>query len=116
MIENIQKVEYEVYYNFTKNNLTKLNLTVCKNIEIAISIPKEIPMNELDKYNKSSGYYNDICYTLTNDLGLDVPLIDRRNDLKKIIYLYVKKIANSLGIIPNPKKSYVHVLQNSIYL
>ena len=32
MIENIQKVEYEVYYNFTKNNLTKLNLTVCKNI------------------------------------------------------------------------------------
>ena len=48
MIENIQKVEYEVYYNFTKNNLTKLNLTVCKNIEIAISIPKEIPMNEIN--------------------------------------------------------------------
>ena len=97
-------MEYEVYYNFTKNNLTKLNLTVCKNIEIAISIPKEIPMNELDKYNKSSGYYNDICYTLTNDLGLDVPLIDRRNDLKKNNLSVCEENCEFTGYNPQSKK------------
>ena len=32
LVNNIQKVEYEVYYNFSKNNLTKLNLIVCKDI------------------------------------------------------------------------------------
>ena len=104
IVENIQKVEYEVYYNFTKNNLTKLNLTVCKNIEIAISIPKEIPMNELDKYNKSSGYYNDICYTLTNDLGLDVPLIDRRNDFKKNNLSVCEENCEFTGYNPQSKK------------
>ena len=36
LIDNIQKIEYEVYYNFTSNNLTKLNLTVSKDIKIDI--------------------------------------------------------------------------------
>ena len=70
-VENIQKLEYEIYYNFSSNNLTKLNLTVCKGIKIDISIPKDIPINELDKYNKSSGFYNDICYIFTNYRGTD---------------------------------------------
>ena len=81
-VENIQKLEYEVYYNFSSNNLTKLNLTVCKGIKIDISIPKDIPINELDKYNKSSGFYNDICYIFTNDRGTDESLEDRRNNYK----------------------------------
>ena len=82
MVDNIQKIEYELYYNFSTNHLTKLNLTVCKDIKIDILIPKDIPINLLDKYNQSSGFYNDICYTLTSDNGLDEPLEDRRNDYK----------------------------------
>ena len=50
LVDNIQKVEYEVYYNFSSYNLTKLNLTVCKDIKIDIHIPKDIPANEIDKY------------------------------------------------------------------
>ena len=82
LVENIQKLEYEVYYNFSSNNTTKLNLTVCKDIRIDISIPKDIPINEIDKYNKSSGFYNDICYTFTSNRGTDEILKDRRNDYK----------------------------------
>ena len=82
-VNNIEKVEYEVYYNFSSKNLTKLNLTSCKDTKIAISIPRDIPYNEIDKYNKSSGYYNDICYTLTSESGTDKPLKDRQDDYNK---------------------------------
>ena len=50
LVDHISKLEYEVYYNFSSNNLTKLNLTACKDIKIDIFIPKDIPVNELDKY------------------------------------------------------------------
>ena len=52
--EKIQKVEYEVYYSFNEINLTKLNLSICKDIKIEILIPRNIPINEIDKYNLSS--------------------------------------------------------------
>ena len=82
LIDNIHKIEYEVYYNFTFDNLTKLDLNFCKGIKIDISFPIYIPNNEIDKYNKSSGYYNDICYTLTSDSGTDKSLKDRKNEYK----------------------------------
>ena len=82
-IESILKVEYEVYYNFSTNNLTKLDLNYCKDIKIDILIPKDIPFNEIDKYNQSSGLYNDICYTLISDSGKDKSLNDRRDEFKK---------------------------------
>ena len=83
IVDNMQKIEYEVYYNFSSNNLTKLNLTVCKDIKIDILIPKDISVNEIDKYNKDSGFYNDICYTFTTGAGTDISLNDRRNEYKK---------------------------------
>jgi len=83
LVDNIQKIEYEVYYKFSENNFTKLNLTVCKDIKIDILIPINISSNEIDKYNKNSGYYNDICYSFTTDSGTDISLFDRRNDYKE---------------------------------
>ena len=71
LIDNILKVEYELYYPFTENNLTKLDLSFCKDKKIDILIPINIPFNEIDKYNISSGLYNDICYTLTTESGTD---------------------------------------------
>ena len=82
LAEYVLKLEYEVYYNFSYNNLTKLNLNFCQGIKVDISIPKEIPINELDKYNQSSGLYTDICYTLTSESGTDKSLEDRRNEYK----------------------------------
>jgi len=82
LIDNIQKTEYEVYYNFSSYNLTKLNLTVCKDIKIDILIPKDIQINEIDKYNKSSDFYNDLCYTFTTNKGTDISIKDRRKEYK----------------------------------
>ena len=36
LVEHIIKIEYEVYYNFSYNNYTKLDLEVCKGIKIDI--------------------------------------------------------------------------------
>ena len=83
LVDNIQKLEYEVYYNFSSNYLTKLNLTICNDTKINVFIPKDISANEIDKYNKDSGFYNDICYTLTTDKGTDISLNDRRIEYEK---------------------------------
>ena len=72
------KVEYDVYYKLG-SNLIKLNLTLCRKSKISISIPIVITEN-LDKFNSSSGYYNDICYTTTSEDGTDIILRDRQNE------------------------------------
>ena len=79
-VDNMKKVEYEVYYPFSTNNLTKLNLSVCKNIKIDISIPKDINLDEISKYNMSSDIYNEICNSLINENGIDKPLKARQNE------------------------------------
>ena len=73
----IPKIEYDVYYKLNGINLIKLNLSYCSNSKIDISIPLNISDN-IDKYNSSSGYYNDICYTSTSDDIFDIPLKDRK--------------------------------------
>ena len=75
----IPKIDYDIYYPFKNNNVTKLDLNFCKGTKIEISIPVKINDN-LDKYNPKSGYYNDICYKTTSDSGTDISLKDRRNE------------------------------------
>ena len=75
----IPKVEYEVYYPLYERNLTKLNLTVCKNMKIDIFIPVKIN-DTLDVYNSSSDYYNNICSKTTSELGTDISLLDRQKE------------------------------------
>ena len=75
----IPKVEYEVYHLNETKNLNQLDLSACKDVKIEISIPVEINDN-IDKYNSSSGYYNDLCYTLTSQYGTDICLKDRRSE------------------------------------
>ena len=81
------KVEYDVYAKIYRNKLIKLNLTICSNSKISIFIPFIIDEN-IDKYNSSSDYYNDICYTTTSEDGTDILLKDRQKefiDKNKII-------------------------------
>ena len=88
----IPKLEYEVYYPlYNSNNLTKLDLNLCKDSKIEISIAVSIN-DSLDKYNPKSSYYNDICSKATSESGTDIPLKDRMSSLKTI-RLYVRKIA-----------------------
>ena len=75
----IPKVEYDVYCKLFDSKLVKLNLSVCQDSKISLSIPVEIDGN-LDKLNNSSGYYNDICYTSTTESGTDITLKERKNE------------------------------------
>ena len=76
---NTLKVEYDIYCKLFGTNLIKLNLTVCKNSKISIFIPIVIT-EDLDKLNRSSGYYNYICYTTTSDDGTDIIMKDRQKE------------------------------------
>ena len=82
-IDNILKIEYGVYYPFSINNLTQLNLSICKNKKIKLIIPVDIPLNEIDKFNKSSDLYTNICYSVKSESGADKILKDRQKDYKK---------------------------------
>jgi len=73
-------IEYKVYNYKTKQNL---NLDICKDMKINISIPVIIDENNLFKYNSSHEYYNDICYPYTTDNNTDIILKDRRDEYKK---------------------------------
>ena len=68
---------YEVFNLNEEYNLIQLNLSLCQNEKIEISIPVNIN-EDIDKYNSSSGYYNDICYPSTSNYGTDICLNDRR--------------------------------------
>ena len=73
-------IEYEVYYPFNeRRNLTKLDLALCKDTKIEISLVVSIN-DTIDKYNASSDYYNDVCSKTTSSYGTDITLKDRRND------------------------------------
>ena len=51
----IPKVEYELYYPlYSINNLTKLNLSLCEDRKIEISISVDINNDTLDKYDPNS--------------------------------------------------------------
>ena len=73
------KVEYDVYAKLSGTNLIKLNISACEQNKILIYIP--IVLTEhIDKFNTSSGYYNDICYTATTEDGTDILLKDRQKE------------------------------------
>ena len=69
-------IEYEVYNSKTKD---QLNLNICQNMKIDINIPVNIDENNIFKYNSSNEYYNDICYSYTQN-NADFILKDRRNE------------------------------------
>ena len=83
VIENgmkIPRTEYEVYYKSDIDKFESLDLEICKGLTINKSVSINISSTDLDKYNSSSAYYNDICYTSTSDNGTDIILTDRRNE------------------------------------
>ena len=75
----IPKIEYDIYSKLNGSYLTKLDINSCKNNKINILIPVA-NVDNIDKLNSSSGYYNDFCYTATSDNGTDLILKDRKNE------------------------------------
>ena len=76
----IPLLEYEILYPINgSNNLVKLDLSICSGLKIYRTININISGN-IDKYNKTSPYYNDICYIADSDYGTDISLKDRKED------------------------------------
>ena len=79
---------YEILYPINGNkNLVKLNLSLCSDIKINRTLKVDIK-GSIDRYNKNSPYYNDICYPSDSENGVDIPLSDKKEDY----------INNNLGI------------------
>jgi len=70
-------IEYEVYH---PTEFYKLDLSVCDDLKIEISLPVFINEEELYKHDPSSDYYNDKCYSYESDNGTDLTLSDRQNE------------------------------------
>ena len=70
-------IEYEVYDSKTK---IQLDLSLCNHTKINILIPVSVKEENINKYNSSHEYYNDICYTYTTENGTDIILADRKNE------------------------------------
>ena len=74
---NIPIVEYTL---FSKDGKNKLNLDYCDETPIQYYIPVKINESDLYKYDSSSDFYNDICYTYSSEDGTDMTLYDRKNE------------------------------------
>ena len=116
----IPKLEYEIFFPLNDNNLTKLNLSICKNINIDISLPIFLEKNNLDKHNISSKYYNDICYIDNSGTGVDTILNDRNKEyIENDLYVceencnFSKYDTNYNKVICSCKtKSYMELISN----
>ena len=80
----IPKILYDVYSKLNSTNLIKLNLSFCHNKKIDLFVPVIISNNEnMDEYNTSSGYYNDICYKIKSKYNTDILIKDRQKEYIK---------------------------------
>ena len=70
-------MEYDVYYHFNELNLKKLDLSLCDGTDITIGFIMDISFENLDIYDKNNGFYNDICYSFTNENGNDLTMEDK---------------------------------------
>ena len=82
-------VQYEVYHPET---FEELNLEVCQNIVINISVPanldsetillyQNLDENGYNLFDLNDAFYNDICTTYTSINNTDVTLQDRKTDI-----------------------------------
>ena len=75
----IPKIEYDIYSKLSGTNLEKLNISICENSKIFLSIPIKLK-ESLDILNSSSDYYNDICYITNENNDIDIILKDRQKE------------------------------------
>ena len=70
-------INYELFNPTTKE---QLDLSLCKNKFINISIPISIDEDNIFKYDPKSEYYTDVCYPYTSINGTDILLNDRYDE------------------------------------
>ena len=84
-------LQYEILYPIDNNkNLVKLNLSICSDINLNITLEVDIEGN-IDRYKKNSPFYNDICYLSDSDNEVDISFTDKKEDF----------VDNNLGVCEN---------------
>ena len=78
----ISKIEFDIYARLNRTNLLKLDKKICQNTSINILLPILLNGN-IDKYNISSDYFSDVCYSEESDSGTDIILSDRKIEFIK---------------------------------
>ena len=73
----IPVIGYDIFHPVNKS---KLDLQYCKNSIINFDIPVSIEEDKLIKYDPTSEYYTDECYSYTTDNGTDILLDDRHDE------------------------------------
>ena len=69
---------YEIYQSLGNNYLDILNIKRCEDIKTIINLYNAYLEEKVDKYNSSSGYYNDICHTAKSKYNTDIILSRRQ--------------------------------------
>ena len=106
-------VEYEIYQ---KNGSGPLNLTVCKDVNVKLEIPVSLKEDDSLKYNLSSDYCTDMCYSYKTEKGTDILLKDRQNEcLNNNIFIYDENCHLKNMTLIN-KLIYIHVKLKQIFL
>ena len=82
-----------------------MDLSICKDIKITISLPVNIDENELYKYDPKNSYYNDLCNTYTTEKGTDLTLTDRKNEFIENNMTLCEETCEYKGYNTNTKKA-----------
>ena len=91
----------ETSYLYSEINISKfndLNITnnyPIKNISNYINLLKDAHINNINLFNISDPFFNDICFIYTNENGRDVTIEDRRKDY----YLTINFCENNCSLI-----------------
>ena len=99
----IPKVEFDVYSRLGGKKLQKLNLSICQNDKINIYTNID-SISNLDIINPTSGYYTDVCYPTTSDVGTDIILNDRKKEFVEKNKTVCQEDCNFVGYNFNTKR------------
>jgi len=70
-------IGYEIYHPLNKS---KLDLKHCEDELIKLNIPVNIDEDKLFKYDPTSEFYTDNCFSYTTENGIDIILNDRKQE------------------------------------
>ena len=90
-------VGYRIYYPLENPNILEdLQLTVCENLPVIISLPANIT-GDPALYDKNSAYYNDVCVRYSFGGGVDMTLGDRQRQFIQNNQSFCEEDCNFVG-------------------
>ena len=96
-------IGYEIYHPLNKS---KLDLNYCENKTVNYTIPVTIDEDKLFKYDPTSDYYTDECFSYTTDNSTDILLNDRHDEYNtNNLSICENEYCTFIGYDSNDKKS-----------